>query len=271
MAEKDYIHGFSKEEQERLIAQNNLVGPYIHQRISLKDGINVLEVGCGVGAQMIHMLEKYPNIKITGVDISKKQLDQAKKNLENKKIQKERYQLLHTSEVNFKNLDQSFDSIIMVWVLEHVMNPTELLHRYKPLLKIGGDIYLTEVFHSSFKVFPVQPNLYKLWNESLSFQKEIGGNADIGMELSYLLKVSGYSKINSRPYNLFWDINNQNIKLQFFDYWKELLESAYTTMEQNNKASYNEWNRVIEEFNSLKENKASVFYYTFIQAKAKRM
>lgn len=80
---QEYIHGFSREEQERLIRQAEFLKPYIYEKIQMTNVNHLLEVGCGVGAQTKILLEIFPHLKITGVDLSKDQLAVAEKRLKN--------------------------------------------------------------------------------------------------------------------------------------------------------------------------------------------
>jgi cyclopropane fatty-acyl-phospholipid synthase-like methyltransferase len=61
-----YLHGFSEKEQSRLRAQAAFAEQTVYGGLSLGEGKNILEVGCGVGAQSEILLRRFPKIHITG-------------------------------------------------------------------------------------------------------------------------------------------------------------------------------------------------------------
>ena len=67
---KDYVHGYSKEEANRLVDQANTLANILHEGTKYSAGSNVLEAGCGVGAQTIRLAKSSPDAEITSIDIS---------------------------------------------------------------------------------------------------------------------------------------------------------------------------------------------------------
>lgn len=43
------------------------------ERAQLKDGMHIVDLGCGWGSLTLHLAEKYPNSKITGISNSNSQ------------------------------------------------------------------------------------------------------------------------------------------------------------------------------------------------------
>jgi len=74
-----YIHTFSAEEQARLVAQAAFLEPYIFPTIDLDGCARVLEVGCGVGAELQILNRRFPQARLTGLDLSETQLAKARK------------------------------------------------------------------------------------------------------------------------------------------------------------------------------------------------
>ncbi|MDI6644744.1 MAG: class I SAM-dependent methyltransferase [Methanobacteriaceae archaeon] len=92
--EKDYVHGYSEEEANRLRYQANTLASIMHDDIKYPDGSRVLEAGCGVGAQTLMLAKNSPNAEIISIDISEDSLNQArdlikKEGLNNVKFQRE--------------------------------------------------------------------------------------------------------------------------------------------------------------------------------------
>ena len=67
-----YVHGYSKEESNRLVDQANTLADLLHKDIKYPAGKKVLEAGCGVGAQTLMLASNNPSANITSIDISEK-------------------------------------------------------------------------------------------------------------------------------------------------------------------------------------------------------
>ena len=89
-----YIHGFSEEEQNRLISQNEVLEPYIYCNLDFSSFTHIVEIGCGVGAQMITLLNSCPGLSITGIEQSPKQAHRARIHLSHFPLFQNRYDIL---------------------------------------------------------------------------------------------------------------------------------------------------------------------------------
>src|SRR5256885_115978 len=87
-----YLHGYSATEQRRLYRQARFQEPYIYDTIDFRKSRNLLEVGCGVGAQTAILLRRFRKLHITGIDASPLQIGQARRYLK-AQIQNERVDL----------------------------------------------------------------------------------------------------------------------------------------------------------------------------------
>jgi len=109
-----------------------------------KPNQKILDIGCGVG-NLGEFLKKKFNSVIYGIDISKTAINEAKKKLDFVKrldIEKE--------DPNFKPC--FFDVIVMTDVLEHLVNPKEILLKYKKYLKDNGYFVLVVPNIASIKI-----------------------------------------------------------------------------------------------------------------------
>ncbi len=102
---------------------------------ALEDLVNiqgrVLEVGCGAGA-MARAVKLYrPDLDVTGIDISKKAISQARKASSGVKFLEG-----NAYKIPFK--DKSFDAVLMFDLLEHLEDPKRSLNEIRRVLKPGG-------------------------------------------------------------------------------------------------------------------------------------
>lgn len=105
------------------------------QRARLKDGQDVLELGCGWGSLSLYMAEKFPNSRITGVSNSNNQ----RLFIEARAKQRGLKNLtIRTANINELQLSQPFDRIVSIEMFEHMRNYKELLRRVSSWLKPEG-------------------------------------------------------------------------------------------------------------------------------------
>ena len=112
---KQYSCGYFKNENDTLeTAQNNKI-QHIIKKLNIQSNQKVLDIGCGWGALAID-IAKNTNCEVTGITLSKNQLDYCVKraqenNMENQVI----FKL-----VDYRELNEKFDRIVSVGMFEHV-------------------------------------------------------------------------------------------------------------------------------------------------------
>ena len=57
--DRRYLHGYNETERQRLMSQSLFLEPWIYERVDYTGRQHLLEVGCGVGAQL-----KFPALRI---------------------------------------------------------------------------------------------------------------------------------------------------------------------------------------------------------------
>jgi len=105
--------------------------------LSLLKGLeinSVLDVGCGTGLLLRQILEKYPNIQVTGSEYSAQGLEIAKKRLPKAEF--------HAIDLSKENLGREFDLVTCIDVLEHIEDDRAAL---KNLLAMTGKYMVLSV------------------------------------------------------------------------------------------------------------------------------
>ncbi|TEB37359.1 S-adenosyl-L-methionine-dependent methyltransferase [Coprinellus micaceus] len=104
------------------------------EKAQVKDGLDILDLGCGWGSLSLFLAEKYPNARVTGLSNSKTQKAHidgvaAKKGLENLTIV--------TGDVNTFEFPEStkFDRIMSIEMFEHMKNYEALFKKVSSWLK----------------------------------------------------------------------------------------------------------------------------------------
>ncbi|MBK9295164.1 MAG: class I SAM-dependent methyltransferase [Oligoflexia bacterium] len=268
MAKKSgYLHGYSKKEQQRLYKQARFLEKYVYNGVNLKKNKNLIEVGCGVGAQTEILLEHFPKLKITCVDASFEQLKQAEKHLK-KQIKKNKVDLSlqNAMQMDFKN--NTFDSSFLCWFLEHVPNPVKVLKEVYRVMKKGGVIYCTEVKNSSFFVDPYSPTILNYWFHFNDVQWLMGGDPFSGAKLGNWLKSAGFKKIETKVVSLFLDSRDKKTRAAFLNEWTALMLSGVPALLKEKRITHRLVKELKREITILKKTKNSVFYFAFVQARA---
>ena len=117
-------------------------------RAELRDGLDVLELGCGWGSLTLWMAEKYPASRITGVSNSATQkahidAEAARRGLGNVRIL--------TVDMNvFEAGDAAFDRVVSVEMFEHMKNYQLLMAKVARWLRPGGKLFVHIFTHREF-------------------------------------------------------------------------------------------------------------------------
>lgn len=261
-----YIHGYSHKEQQRLLIQNDILAKYIYQKIDLSEVKHLLEIGCGVGAQMIKILSDYKDIKVTGIDISPQQLERAKINLKVAEIEENRYTLMCGDILGqIPSMDAMPDGLLIVWLLEHVSSPDKLLKAAVKMIDTGAKVFITEVYHQSFGYFPKYPLIDEVWQKMIYHQAYLKGDSNIGLRLYNIMKNSGLKSIKVEPFLIYIDGSEQERKAEQFLYWRDLIDSSMPELISSGKCTEALRNEIFRMMTELAYNDESVFYYSFIQ------
>lgn len=116
-------------------------------RAELKDGQNVLELGCGWGSLSLFMAEKFPKSTFTVVSNSRTQklhID------EQAKIRGIHNLTVITTDINVFTLDTTFDRVVSVEMFEHMRNYQLLMHKVATLLKPDGKLFVHIFTHKEY-------------------------------------------------------------------------------------------------------------------------
>lgn len=263
----EYLHGFNKKEQNRLIHQAEFLEPYVYSGIDLEFTKSLLEVGSGVGAQTKILLRRFPNIKIDSVDFSKDQLATAKKYL-SQEIKNKRVHLFQQDAQKLQ-MKETYDAAFLCWFLEHVPKPIEVLKRVRKHLKPGAKIYCSEVFNQTLFMDPYSPAYLSYWFQFNDYQWTIKGHPFIGAQLGNLLKEAGFKDINCEVRPFHFDSREPEKKAAFTDFFFDILLSAEATLLAQGRVSPQQVKKMKEEVEAVKKTKNSVFFYSFIRATAR--
>ncbi|TAL15502.1 methyltransferase domain-containing protein [bacterium] len=267
MDESGYVHGYAAREGERLCDQANTLSALLHHDSVFPEGSEILEAGCGVGAQTVFLAEKNPRSKITCVDISEKSLAEA------------RQKLTGVPNVTFKQGDlfdlpfpeSGFDHVFICFVLEHLPDPVRALTRLKRILRPGGTITVIEGDHGSVFFHPDNPDARRVIGCQVALQAENGGNANIGRELYPLLTGAGFEDVRVSPRMVYVDSSRPQLVEGFTkNTFTSMIEGVREKALARKMATKAEWEKGIAGLKRAAEADG-VFCYTFFKATGLRV
>lgn len=207
--DKKYVHGYTARESVRLVDQATTLADILHSGTVYPAGSNVLEAGCGVGAQTVVLARNSPRANFTSVDFSEESLRAAKERVSSHGFTNVTF---HQGDIfHLPYEDESFDHLFLCFVLEHLPNPVEALLCLRRVLKRGGTITVIEGDHGSTFFHPESPNARKAIQCLVNIQAGLGGNSLIGRELYPLLKKSKYESITVSPRMVYVDSSKPDL------------------------------------------------------------
>ena len=263
-----YLHGFSREEQDRLYVQARYFEESIYGALDFDKAKNLLEIGCGVGAQTEILLERFPDLHIQAIDASPEQIYRAKEHL---KPFEDRVTLSQGDAMNLKFENDSFDAAFLCWFLEHVQDPIDILSEARRVLKPNGQIFCNEVMNATFYIHPYSPATLKYWFQFNDHQWSLKGDPFVGGKLANYLLQAGFQQIETKVITHHYDNRMPKLRAQCIEYWTDLLLSGASALIEAGRITQDDVDEMKTELGLLKNNPDTVFFDSWIQAKAKAL
>ena len=131
----------------------------VAERASLEDGMDILELGCGWGAFSLWAAERYPNASLVAVSNSASQRKYIEAKAAKMKITNLR---VITADINTFDIDEVFDRIVTIEMLEHVRNHARVFERIANWLKQDGKLFVHVFSHRTY-AYPFETDGDKDW------------------------------------------------------------------------------------------------------------
>ena len=113
------------------------------EKLGVSDGDNILDFGCGWGCVPNYILSRFPNCRITGLNLSSEQCSYMRQKMQDPEsyLSSGRFTLVE-GDLNDTQFDEQFDKILSVGVFCHVGNLTGSFRKLSTYLKPGGKFFL---------------------------------------------------------------------------------------------------------------------------------
>jgi ubiquinone/menaquinone biosynthesis C-methylase UbiE len=263
---KNYVHGYTARESVRLVDQATTLADILHSDTVYPARSNVLEVGCGIGAQTIILARNSPKAKITGIDLSEESLRVASERVSSQGFTNVTF---HQGDIfHLPYEDERFDHVFLCFVLEHLPNPIEALLCLRRVLKRGGTITAIEGDHGSTYFHPESPHARKAIQCLVYLQAEMGGNSLIGRQLYPLLKESKYDDIRVSPRMIYVDSSKPDLVEGFTkNTFIAMVEGVKEQAMRSGLMEEADWDQGIRDLYRT-SGEDGTFIYTFFKGKA---
>lgn len=113
------------------------------EKLEIKDGDNILDFGCGWGCVPNYILSKFPNVKFTGINLSRGQCEYMRHKMQepDSYLNSGRF-TLYEGDLNDANFETKFDKILSIGVFCHVGNLTNAFQKLASFLKENGRVFI---------------------------------------------------------------------------------------------------------------------------------
>jgi len=177
-------------------AEKNMLNLYI-ERADIKNGLEVLDLGCGWGSFSLYVAEKYPKTNITSISNSSDQITFIKKEAQKRGLPNI---MALKMDVNNIELDKKFDRIVTIEMFEHVRNYKLILNTLNNLLKPDGRLFIHIFCHKKLTYFYEMKNNLD-WMTKYFFQGGIMPSKDIFKYFDNELEIISQWDINGNHYS----------------------------------------------------------------------
>ncbi|MEU5236768.1 methyltransferase domain-containing protein [Streptomyces lydicus] len=264
-----YVHGYSPREAHRLGDQADTLATLLHAGTAYPAGSRVLEVGCGVGAQTVHLAHSSPGARITAVDLSEESLTQARAHVATQAPEAD--VTWHRADLHqLPYPDGHFDHLFACFVLEHLRDPAQALTELRRVLRPGGTLTAIEGDHGSALFHPDSRHAHEIIAHQVHLQSAAGGNALLGRELQPLLTDAGFRDVAVQPRTVYADATRPALVDGFTrKTFIAMIESVRDEALRTGLTTPTAWNRGLTDLHRTAEP-GGTFHYTFFKATAIR-
>ena len=187
-------HGFS-DDAERLrvpaVAGWKQEARLLHF-LGLRDGMHVLELGCGAGYVTAALAGQWPNSLITAVDHDGELLRLAQALVTN-----DRVTFVEADAARLPTSADRFDFAIARYLFQHLQDPLSVALEARRALKPQGRLAVIDVDAALWGVAePAFPEVGAITTKADRPQAECGGDRLIGRRLHRILTAAGFSDVS---------------------------------------------------------------------------
>lgn len=240
-----YIHGFSPAERDRLVSQARVLAPGVFDGWDLSGVRSLLEIGCGVGAELELVAERWPDVRLVGIDRAASYLEAARERLP------ETIGLVRGDALALPFASGCFDRVVTIWMLEHVADPVPVLREALRVVAPGGFVECLEVDNASFRLDPPIPAISRWFERFNRVQEAGGGDPFVGPKLAACAERAGARTVRADVARMIDSRARPERRETWIAYLESLLLSGADTLVRTGEATRRDADELAAAFREL--------------------
>jgi SAM-dependent methyltransferase len=259
-----YVHGYSGRETRRLGDQADALAGLLLEGTWYPAGSRVLEAGCGVGAQTVHLVGRSPGVRVTALDVSGPSLERARARVA-AECPGAAVEWRHGDLRDLPFPDGAFDHVFVCFVLEHLADPGAVLAGLRRVLRPGGTITVIEGDHGSAFFHPDSAHGRAVIAHQVALQAAAGGDALVGRRVGPLLRGAGFDRVEVGPRTVFADRSRPGLAREFtLGTFAAMVAGVRDEAVAAGLATPADWDRGVADLRRAAEPDGT-FHYTFFK------
>ena len=109
------------------------------QRAGIRDGMSVLDLGCGWGSLALYVAEHFPASRVLAVSNSRSQGEYIRAEAARRGLANVEHRAGNIADIE---IEETFDRVVSIEMLEHVRNYEAAFHRIRRWLAPGGRVFV---------------------------------------------------------------------------------------------------------------------------------
>ena len=189
----DYVLGTTDSELDRLQFQHEIWGPRTRallDRIGVKPGARVLDLGCGPGTVTFELAERVgPRGAVVALDESPRWIEHVEGEIRRRGLTNVKTMRSRIQEAELE--PGSFDLVFARWVLSFLPRPGEVVARISAAIVDGGAFAFQDYNHEGISLFPESQGFAAVVRATRAMYAQAGGDTWVAGRTGAIFREAG--------------------------------------------------------------------------------
>jgi ubiquinone/menaquinone biosynthesis C-methylase UbiE len=185
----------------------------------LRDGLSLLDVGCGPGTITADLAGRITGGSVVGVDLPADVIAAAQTQFGSANL---RFEVGDVYALSFA--DESFDLVYAHQVLQHLGDPVAALREMLRVLRPGGHVAVRDSDYGAFLWSPADPRLTRWMELYHQLTARNGAEADAGRTIHRWVRTAGFEQLQVSSSN--WTFQNAEDRAWWGGLWADRVRQS---------------------------------------------